>query len=240
MLSDFSFSFPTPSLANQKTNCADVSPAPARRSQGNWPLANYRLRNPERVSFGPRASVRPTQMLMRMKQPNCMVSALWPMECAFKEDSRGAWISQRIFSPSGIMLTSIYTLGLILQFLVGCDMDSAEWNLIPGCSVDPESLPSLLLVWSILSVWSSHRGLESSTRSIVCLRPCVTTIHSDQDRKRGHEQHVNRMVPAPETPGHRQVFIRQQCHNTNIKTVWARSCQVWLSTPLFQQTWHAL
>lgn len=39
-------------------------------------FANYRLRNPERVSFGLRAAVRPTQMLMRMKQPNCVVSAL--------------------------------------------------------------------------------------------------------------------------------------------------------------------
>lgn len=29
------------------------------------------------------------------------------------------------------------------------------------------------------------------------------------------------------------------CRDTNIKTVWARSCQVRLSTPLFQQTWQA-
>lgn len=76
MLSDFSFLFPPQSFTNQKTGCADVSPAPALWSQGSWPFANYRLRNPERVSFGLRAAVRPTQMLMRMKQPNCVVSAL--------------------------------------------------------------------------------------------------------------------------------------------------------------------
>ena len=49
---------------------------PARWSQRSWPFANYRLRNPERVSFGLGAAERPTQMLMRMKRLDCAVSAL--------------------------------------------------------------------------------------------------------------------------------------------------------------------
>lgn len=93
---------------NQRADCADVSCVPAQWSQRSWPFANYRLRNPECVSFGLRAAVRPTQMLMRMKRLDCVVSAPWPMECAFKEDSQAAWISQMVFSPTALCKTSIF------------------------------------------------------------------------------------------------------------------------------------
>lgn len=55
-------------------------------------FANYSLRNPECVSSGLRA-VQPTQMFTGMKRCDYMVAALWPLECAFKGDSRAEYIS---------------------------------------------------------------------------------------------------------------------------------------------------
>lgn len=115
---------------NQRADCADVSCVPAQWSQRSWPFANYRLRNPECVSFGLRAAVRPTQMLMRMKRLDCVVSAPWPMECAFKEDSQAAWISQMVFSPTALCKTSIFFICFYPGICTGLpQLISAAWSL---------------------------------------------------------------------------------------------------------------
>lgn len=62
-------------------------PVVAQWSQRSWPFANYSPRNPECVSLGLGAA-QPTQMFGRMKPCDCALSALWPMECAFKEDCK--------------------------------------------------------------------------------------------------------------------------------------------------------
>lgn len=80
MLSDFCCSTACP---DHRAGCAHVSPVPAQRSQRSWPFANYSRRNPECVSLG-LGAVQPAQMFRRMKPRDCAVSALWPMECAFK------------------------------------------------------------------------------------------------------------------------------------------------------------
>lgn len=53
-------------------------------------------KNPERVSFRPRGSAAHTNVDEGRNGSDCVVSALWPTECAFKEDSQAARISQRI------------------------------------------------------------------------------------------------------------------------------------------------
>lgn len=132
---------------NQRADCADVSCVPAQWSQRSWPFANYRLRNPECVSFGLRAAVRPTQMLMRMKRLDCVVSAPWPMECAFKEDSQAAWISQMVFSPTALCKTSIFSSVFTQEFALVCH----SWSvLLEVCFIDlvPLSLPHCPHWWN--------------------------------------------------------------------------------------------
>ena len=74
---------------NQRLGRVDVSGILHRRSR---PFANYSLRNPECVSLG-LGALQPTQMFTEMKCWDYIVAALWPLECAFKEDSQAESIS---------------------------------------------------------------------------------------------------------------------------------------------------
>lgn len=95
---------------------------------------------PSAFLFGLGAAVRPTQMLMRMKRPGRVVSALWPMECAFKGDSQAVRISQRLFGPMVLCKTSIFFMCFYHRICTGLPyLISAAW-----CFTDPSITHCLL------------------------------------------------------------------------------------------------
>lgn len=89
--------------------------------------ANYSLRNPECVALGLGAA-QPTQMFVGMKPCDCAVSALWPTECAFKEDSQTVGIS-----PGTLVWwhhVAVYLLWSTQRFIVGYDIRYETLQLI--------------------------------------------------------------------------------------------------------------
>lgn len=233
---------------NRSAGPADVIPVAARRSRRSWPFANYRLRESRACfSLGLWAAVRPTQMLTRMKWRDCAVSALWPTECAFRVDSAGGVHFSEDFPPMPLCWTSIYSLRFTRQFILGYDMDTA-WNVIPA---------------HCCFYLQKEKVAQPPPLSILQFGPTISlsvpvTIHAIPRQVLSQSFHLlyvfAKMLQASaryaQWPGQEVKATRAQsagtwrAHSTSttptFKTVWGRSCQVCLSTPLFQQTWQAL
>ena len=90
------------------------------------------------------------------------------------------------------------------------------------------------------------QGLKSSTHFNYLLGTCCRLSHRWCTTAQTGRQSNTSNAYCSSAPKCQDVastqHIRQDSNamTPNIKTVWARSCQVWLSTPLFQQTWRAL
>lgn len=198
--------------------------------------ANYSLRNPVCVALGLGAA-QPTQMFVGMKPCDCAVSALWPTECAFKEDSQTVGIS-----PGTLVWwhhVAVYLLWSAQRCTVGYDIRYETLQLIRA---------------AFLCIKKNNNWWHVSRRSWVPSRPVLVTVAMTsvclfaKCRQRLHSggtmtQQEVEATWAPENSSSGRNAWTWRARTTKdgtsaIKTVWARSCQVRLSTPLFQQTWQ--
>lgn len=195
--------------------------------------ANYSLRNPECVALG-LGAVQPTQMFVGMKPCDCAVSALWPTECAFKEDSQTVGISP------GTLVWWHH----VAVFLLWSTQRFTLWHKIWNLVADP----------CCFSLHENQNWWHVSRPSWVPSRPLLVTVAMTsiylfaKSRQRLHSggtvtQQEVEATWAPENCSSGRNAWTWRAHTTKegtstIKTVWARSCQVRLSTPLFQQTWQ--